>query len=70
MNRDELNTCYTRLFQTPDGKQVLKDLENQFKEKTDPNDMQIVYHRMGQRSVLNYVLTNIKRGENGGDSSK
>lgn len=61
--REEVWSCFTRLFNTPDGQRVLEDLERQFKENTKPIESNLMYHSLGERSVMEYINFNIKRGK-------
>jgi len=58
----KIASVFTQTFSSPAGKEVLKHLEKQFKEKTDLlPDSEYKYYA-GQRSVLTLIYKLIEKG--------
>lgn len=55
--------CYTQLFATPNGQQVLEHLEKVFKENTENIDAEMLRYTAGQRSVLAHLYKLIEKGK-------
>jgi hypothetical protein len=53
---------YTELFHTPLGKEVLADLEKIWRQPPAGIDVGALAHLEGQRHVVRYIETQIKKG--------
>ena len=68
MNQKDRNNKYKKVFNTPDGEKVVEDLKKQFHFEattyTDGLDTNTAIYREGRRSVVLWILNQIKDKEN------
>ena len=57
----ELYSCYSRLFNTPDGAVVLGDLNTRFFTNIVGPNQDHSYH-VAQKDLMGFILANIQRG--------
>lgn len=58
----EMFRKYAELFNTPLGKEVLKDMQNIWRSEPYAIDLPTLAHLEGQRHFLRFIEAQIKRG--------
>lgn len=61
-----LSSLYTQVFESPNGKEVLEDLEAEFFHRSSlvPGDPYATHAREGAREVILFIHQKMKLGEN------
>ena len=57
LSRDEIVAMYRRVFSTPDGQAILRDMADSYDGNTFNENPQVSAYRQGQRSVLIAIHT-------------